>query len=203
MRGVVRRHYALAGAFSSWRARCQRVRGLELEEFARDDLLVDLSRREGATRKCSRGRCIRCPEAARPIARLGHIQSESMPQTHAYRAVVTARPLRALCSDKLLPTPDVIRIRSLKTSSRAYIRYELIGCLLAGNRPLSSHRRMVGKLTPRSFAASAIVSRSPGSGCRRRAIFRNLTNPDQLGNRPCSDRCSLAPRHDAPDPRPA
>lgn len=65
--------------------------------------------------------------------------------------------------------PATIFFRSRSTSSRAYIRYEFIGCLRAGNFPDSSHLRRVGTLTPRSLAASAIVMRSAGSGSRRRA----------------------------------
>jgi len=65
-------------------------------------------------------------------------------------------------------SPSRIFFLNLSTSSRRYIRYELIGCRLAGNFPLSSQRRSVGRLTARSRAAAAMVMRSAGSGFLRR-----------------------------------
>lgn len=64
-------------------------------------------------------------------------------------------------------SPSTMRLRSFITSSRTYMRYELIGWRRAGNFPIASHRRRVGWLTPISLAASAIVSRSAGLSSRR------------------------------------
>jgi hypothetical protein len=77
-------------------------------------------------------------------------------------------------------SPSTIFFRSFSTSSRRYIRYELIGWRRAGNFPRSSQRRSVGRLTPRSLAVSAMVIRSAGSGFRRRDTGDRLSNLDHV-----------------------